>query len=286
MPALIERLLFRSPFVRGIGAWTGPAGALGVLHGYLSARDRSFLGPAQRAVDGQLDLQQPGTGWARQEIEEVSTSATSFALLPLALAASEGMDVDAEAFDGVDTFLREVSSDVSGEREGRGDWAAAPSESVGGGSSLHTFATDERMPAPMRRKKDAIGVVTVTELAAVARLAMGWSRAHPFLVGAANVLKEGVPAWMEPPENNNVVWPWPYLWIGAAVTREAGGQVWRIWGGRLAELLPQHQRLDLPEVYGSWDSDVKFDDHGRLFSTALACLVLESWYRLPLRPAR
>ena len=44
-------------------------------------------------------------------------------------------------------------------------------------------------------------------------------------------------------------------------------------------MLPSHQRKEPPELAGSWDPDTAMLNGGRVFSTAVGCLTLETYYR-------
>ena len=44
-------------------------------------------------------------------------------------------------------------------------------------------------------------------------------------------------------------------------------------------MYPQNQRKQPPELFGSWDPDTAVLNGGRLFSTAMSILSLETYYR-------
>ena len=44
-------------------------------------------------------------------------------------------------------------------------------------------------------------------------------------------------------------------------------------------MLPKNQKIDPPDLAGSWDPDTAVLNGGRLFSTSMGCLALESYYR-------
>ena len=60
---------------------------------------------------------------------------------------------------------------------------------------------------------------------------------------------------------------------------QMGGKYWRAWNERIRRMYPEHQRKSPPDLYGSWDPDTALLNGGRLFSTSMSILALESYYR-------
>jgi hypothetical protein len=58
-----------------------------------------------------------------------------------------------------------------------------------------------------------------------------------------------------------------------------GGRYWRDWSKRAFPMYLQHQRTSPPELTGSWDPDQGPSGGGRLFSTCMATMALETPYR-------
>lgn len=85
----------------------------------------------------------------------------------------------------------------------------------------------------------------------------------------------------EPPGRGQVNF---YYWYYATLAlHQAQGPAWKTWNERLSARLLASQRLQGPQA-GSWDPDPVWGNYGgRVFSTALGALCLETYYRyLPL----
>jgi hypothetical protein len=77
---------------------------------------------------------------------------------------------------------------------------------------------------------------------------------------------------------------WPtnlyYLYYNTFGTFQLGGEYWTTWNNAMRDLLVAHQRREPHCFDGSWDIGTNFaNEHGRVLSTALACLSLEVYYR-------
>ncbi len=71
-----------------------------------------------------------------------------------------------------------------------------------------------------------------------------------------------------------------YWYYGTLAMYQFGGEPWEQWNTSVRDSLIQHQRIDGPFA-GSWDPDGPWGRYGgRIYSTALATLTLEVYYRL------
>jgi hypothetical protein len=90
--------------------------------------------------------------------------------------------------------------------------------------------------------------------------------------------------WEQPPQN------FYYWYYGTLGMFQTGGDQWKKWNEDLKKALLPNQRKGGPmdksvqDVDGSWDPVTAFDcSGGRVYSTAMATLSLEVYYRyLPL----
>lgn len=77
---------------------------------------------------------------------------------------------------------------------------------------------------------------------------------------------------------------WPtnlyYLYYNTFGTFQLAGEYWSTYNAAMRDLLVNHQRREPHCFDGSWDLGTNFaNEHGRVLSTALACLSLEVYYR-------
>jgi hypothetical protein len=89
-----------------------------------------------------------------------------------------------------------------------------------------------------------------------------------------------LPTWMKGLEKGQSVAWYHYFWYyGTLAMYQMGGRYWRAWNDKIKRMYPEHQRLSPPELHGSWDPDTAILNGGRLFSTAMSILSLETYYR-------
>jgi hypothetical protein len=120
----------------------------------------------------------------------------------------------------------------------------------------------------------------MTPLGMVCRFFMGWQRSHPFMIGCANFLTDALPVWRKSPTGlPEIGWYFYFYYYGTLAMHQMGGRYWRAWNEKIKQVLPPHQRAEPEDVAGSWDPDTRFFGGGRLFSTTLACMTLETYYR-------
>ena len=98
---------------------------------------------------------------------------------------------------------------------------------------------------------------------------LGWPRNHPpLLKGSAGLGRE------QPRENNMY-----FNYYTSQVLHHVGGNGWNRWNPRMRNYLVSTQSKEGHEA-GSWYFDEAWSDHGgRLYSTTLAILTLEVYYR-------
>jgi len=78
-----------------------------------------------------------------------------------------------------------------------------------------------------------------------------------------------------------------YWYYGTVACFQMGGDYWQRWNSSLRDMLIEHQAREGHEA-GSWDPNPTLDtwgkEGGRVYSTALATLCLEVYYRfLPIQ---
>lgn len=110
---------------------------------------------------------------------------------------------------------------------------------------------------------------TMSAVGLYGRLLLGWPRDHqPLLKGAALLARE------QPRENNMY-----FNYYTSLVLHHVGGNGWNRWNPRMRNYLVESQEDDGHEA-GSWYFDEAWSDRGgRLYTTTLAILTLEVYYR-------
>jgi len=204
------------------------------------------LRPAlERAVGHTLAMQSPATGgWRYAAGDRGDTSQLGWQVMVLSSARNAGIGGLEQAESRARLFLQSVSSGRAG--------------------GLASYRAGER-PS-----------VAMTAEALVCRLFLGLPSDHP-VVGEAVAMIGG-----SPPDAAS---PNAYTWYYATLASfHVGGPQWDRWNGQLQRALLPLQRRDGGVLDGSWDPDPVWGGHGgRVYSTALAAMTLEVYYRhLPM----
>jgi len=207
--------------------------------------DESLRPALDRAVRYTLAMQHPVTGgWRYAAGDRGDTSQLGWQVMVLASARQAGIGGLEPAKARARVFLQSVSSGQAG--------------------GIAAYRAGERPSMPM------------TAEALVCRLFLGMPVDHPAagealaMIGAA------------PPDRNR---PNAYAWYYATLASfHAGGPQWDRWNAALQAALLPLQRRDGGPLAGSWDPDPVWGGHGgRVYSTALAAMTLEVYYRhLPM----
>jgi hypothetical protein len=188
-----------------------------------------------------------------------------------------GLEVPPKAMDGIDLWLEKATTEVPGEVEVLDDLASAYDKEVGTKRLFKAIAGYRELSV---KSAEGVRSTTMTPLAMVCRFFMGWKRSHPFMIGGANFTVEALPLWRKsPPGVPEVNWYFYWYYYGTLAMHQMGGRYWRSWNERIKQVLPSNQRIEPEDVAGSWDPDTRFFGGGRLFSTTLACMTLETYYR-------
>lgn len=223
--------------------------ALAVSEAYAMTQDERLLQPVRKAVGYTLASQHPKSGgWRYKPAETVcDTSQLGWQLMVLKSAELAGIEIPAQSRQGMQRFLKSVSS-------GRhGGLASYRPMNIAG----------ERVTASM------------TAEALVCRQFLGMQRSNPASDEAGNFILSDVPG-----RGVNNFYYWYYATLGMF---QLQGQHWERWKNALEPTLIASQRTD-GDLSGSWDPDPVWGAHGgRVYSTAFGALCLEVYYRfLPL----
>jgi hypothetical protein len=218
--------------------------ALALSEAYAMTGDERLKAPVTAAVRFTLAAQHPTTGgWRYQPREQGDTSQLGWQLMALKSAELAGIAMPDEARDGAVGFLKSVGSGRFGGRA--------------------SYRPGERASRPM------------TAEALVCRQFLGMARDNPAADEAGDYLLEELPS----ADRINLY----YWYYGTLGMYQLQGRHWELWNEALQDTLLRRQ-ITSGDLAGSWDPDCVWGGYGgRVYSTAMAALCLEVYYRyLPL----
>jgi hypothetical protein len=207
--------------------------------------DAALRPPLEKAVRYTLSMQSPSTGgWRYAAGDKGDTSQLGWQVMLLTSARQAGLTGMESAEARARTFLQSVSSGRAG--------------------GLAAYRPGER-PS-----------VAMTAEALACRLFLGMPADHPCVGEAVDLLARSLPETRSPNA---------YAWYYATLASfHAGGPQWEAWNRQLQAALLPLQRRESSGLDGSWDPDPVWGGHGgRVYSTAMAAMTLEVYYRhLPM----
>jgi hypothetical protein len=202
-------------------------------------------GPVERAIEYTLSHRTPDGSWRYDPKTEQSGDMSIFGWQLMALKSAElgGVAIPEDVRQKLVQFLMQRSS--------------------GTHRGLASYRLREQ-PTP-----------AMTAEALFCKQILGMSRDNPASQEAVNYIGRS------PPHISRL--NYYYWYYGTLAMYQYGGQPWEEWNAALRDLLVQEQRKAGP-LAGSWDPrDVWGPYGGRVYSTAMATLCLEVYYRyLPL----
>lgn len=211
---------------------------------YSMTRDTQLTDPVRRAIGYTLSAQHPSTGgWRYRPGDLGDTSQLGWQLMALKSAELAGVAVPEKARLGMVRYLRSVASGRHG--------------------GLASYRPGE---AASR---------TMTAEALASRQFLGMARENPASNEGGDFLLGELPG--QAPANH-------YYWYYATLAMyQLQGAHWQQWNAALQEALVNAQ-VQEGALAGSWEPDPIWGSYGgRVYSTALAALCLEVYYRyLPL----
>ncbi len=230
---------------------------LALCDAYALSNDFRLRPAAERAVAFCLKAQNPGLGW-KYGIKpgKSDSSLTGWMLLALKTARLAGLEVPDEAIEAGRSWLERAT----------GEDGATGYESAGSGSA-YMPALEEQIAGKMYRE---LPVMTAVGLAC--RLSLGAKRSEEVLRLGKDLLLQELPAWDGRDYQGVSFYYWYY---GTLAMFQWGGEDWQTWNQALQQALLPTQRPG-----GSWDplGEWAFVG-GRVYSTALNALSLETYYR-------
>jgi hypothetical protein len=215
-----------------------------VSEAYGMTGDQQLREPVRRAVAYTVAAQDPaGGGWRYNPGDPGDTSQLGWQLMALKSAELAGIPIPETCRQRATLYLDSVSSGHYG--------------------GLAAYRPVESATRPM------------TAEALVCRVFLGTSPNHPAGREAADYLLGELPG-----QGKKNLYYWYY---GTLAMYQVQGDYWQRWNQALQTTLVSSQRKTGVEA-GSWDPDTVWGGYGgRVYSTALAALCLEVYYRfLPL----
>jgi hypothetical protein len=221
---------------------------LALAEAYGMTGDAKLLPPLRRAIGYTLAAQiRHDGGWRYRPNDEGGIGDTSqFGWQLMALKAAEvaGLDIPVATSHGMQQFLARVTS---GRQGGLAGYRYVPFDDGG-------WQPDPPTP-------------TMTAEALFCRLLLGTAPDNPLCQEAADYLLQNLPGEGQPD-----LYYWYY---GTLALYRVQGQSWPAWNR-----VVQKRILNLQERNGSWPPDDRWGSHGgRVFTTAMATLTLEVYYR-------
>lgn len=221
----------------------GMAG-VALAEAYGMTADEELRRPVERAVMYTVAAQHPRTGgWRYRPGDLGDTSQLGWQLMLLRSARIAGLQVPNDPFVGAGQFLKYVSTGQHG--------------------GLASYRFNEQVSSPM------------TAEALACRQFLGLGQDSPTANEAAERLLNDLPG--KSPDN------YYYWYYGTLALHQHGGPAWETWNRALQTRLLSAQTAS-GQYAGSWAPDGVWGGHGgRIYSTALATLSLEVYYRyLPM----
>jgi hypothetical protein len=239
----------------GDGSLAGPAdrfaamychamAAFALSEAYAMTGDSRLSGPVHRAIGYTLAAQDPaGGGWRYSPRDPGDTSQLGWQLMALRSAELAGIAIPAATRANMVRYLQSVASGRQG--------------------GLASYRPHER---PTR---------TMTAEALACWQFLGMARQHPAAAEAAEFLLGELPGQGRP--------NFYYWYYATLATFQLQGEPWQRWNDAMRTHLLAIQEKAEP-LAGSWDPDPVWGGYGgRIYSTSLAALCLEAYYRyLPL----
>jgi len=219
---------------------------------------------AQQALNYLEAHRNQGAVWRYQPRDKGNdTSVTNWCAMAYIAGRDFGLDVNKKAFGNIADWLDQVADHASGHH---GYSKRGEQSSRHPGDHIRRFPLGKNEP--------------LTGSSLMVRYMLGQrEKTHPVLARSARLIASKPPIWK--PKSGHIDF-YSWFWCSHALF-QAGGQQWRGWSQDLSKALLTGRRKD-GAAKGSWDPiGVWGEDGGRVASTALAALSLQSFYRYARR---
>jgi hypothetical protein len=222
---------------------------------FAMSKDPKLAPYAQGSIWFIEDAQDPvGGGWKYKPRQRGDTSVVGWQVMALKSAKLSGLDINPRTWRLTDKYLNGVSNT---------------------NGSLYGYETP-----PKGRWKNHLGQ---TSIGLLCRMYMGWQKDTPGLKEGIAWMSEEGPDLFEGSDDTSDIY---YNYYGTQVMKQFGGPEWTQWNSKMRDNLVNTQSKE-GNTAGSWFFDApqrhSSEKGGRLYTTALACMTLEVYYRyLPI----
>jgi hypothetical protein len=232
--------------------------AFALSEAYAMTRDAALVEPVRRAVAYTIAAQHAGGGWRYRPGDPGDTSQHGWQVMALASAELAGVTTHEPVWRRAEEYLQSVS-------RGRSGGLAAYQPGTGVSRTMSAEATYCKLLLADRRNR-------VADMRGVCEETAEYIRTEPPGTGKANL------------------YYWYYATLLLHLRQHDSLQAredWRFWNERLQQTLLASQHRTGP-LEGAWGSDSTWGGYGgRVYTTALAALCLETYYRyLPFLETR
>lgn len=232
---------------------------LALVEAYGLSRSETLKGPAQKAVDFLVSAQNTGKGWRySQKCGDNDTSVTGWVVMALRAAELAKLNFPRAAYDGARAWLDEVTHPDTGR-------AGYTHRGFHGGFPMPNDQFDFHE--------------TPTALSVHARVLIERKKSDPRLALGRDLLLKDLPKW-----DGNAIDFYHWFQTSQALFQLAGpDETWKPWNAALKEALLKHQTAGDGCARGSWEPVDRWSyEGGRVYSTAINALSLETYYRYVL----
>jgi len=206
--------------------------------------DERLVEPVKRAVDFTLKAQNPNRGWRYEPRSDNDTSVIGWALMALKSAEIAGFQVPRKSYRWAANWLDQVRK---GKHKG-----------------LYEYQPG-RNPSP-----------AMTAEGLFSEMLIDYQPDSPRTAESVDYILKYRPRWRPQNREDTNFYYWYYATLAL---HQLGGAKWDEWNRDIRETLVKAQRQDGPFA-GSWDPRSRWGQFGgRVYSTAVAALTLEVYYR-------
>lgn len=225
---------------------------IALTEAYAMTNDRALIAPAQASVNFIVYAQDPvGGGWRYSPREPGDTSVVGWQLMGLKSGLIGYLEVPPNTIRGAERFLGSVQQESG---------------------AYYGYASPGQGPA-------------TTAVGLLCRMYMGWEKDHPALQKGVTYLSGLGPS--KPGSSLGPQADMYYNYYATQVMRHYGGAEWEKWNAEMRDWLVENQAKE-GNMTGSWYFPHAWSGAGgRLYNTALGCMILEVYYRhMPIYGAK